>query len=103
MVAALIEPLSCRVRANRRDRLSILNHLVNLKAFFMGNPQKFYMIRLKGGQFDPRRKYSSLKKVMEVACIVSAHHQKSATILQSFSRVSVKDGKPTWENVTPEK
>lgn len=66
-------------------------------------PKKFYMIRLEGGLWEPRRKISNLAKAMEVAFIMAEGHQKPATILQSISEVTVIDGKPVWEDKTPEK
>jgi hypothetical protein len=68
----------------------------------MGSHHKrFYMIRLEGGLWEPRIKYPALAKAMEVACLMSEHHGKPATVLQTFSRVQIVDGKPVWEEMAP--
>lgn len=65
--------------------------------------RKFYMVRLKGGLWEPRRKYTNLKKVMEVACKMSEYHKKPATVLQTISQVEYVKGKPIWTATTPER
>ena len=64
---------------------------------------KFYMVRLKGGEWEPRRKHSNLKKAMEVAWEMSQKHNKRATVLQTLSSVEIVDGKPVWTDQTPER
>ena len=64
---------------------------------------QFYMVRLAGGPFDPRRKIASLAKAMEIAFKMSAKYGEPATILQTVSRVEVVDGKPVWTDETPKR
>jgi len=63
--------------------------------------QKFYMVRLKGGLWEPRRKYASLERAMKAAYAMAEFHGKPATVLQTFSRVQVVNGKPVWEEMAP--
>lgn len=63
--------------------------------------RKFYMIRLKGGEWEPRRKITRLPKAMEVAYQMAQYHKKPATILQTVSRVEIVDGKPLWSEEIP--
>ncbi len=62
---------------------------------------KFYMIRLEGGQFDPRRKITNLAKAMRIAFEMAEFHKRPATILQTVSSVQVVDGKPVWTDQCP--
>lgn len=65
--------------------------------------KRFYMIRVKGGEWSPRRKISNLAKAMEVAYTMAEFHKQPTTILQSAMRVEVVEGKPVWEEVAPER
>jgi hypothetical protein len=70
----------------------------------MGSHQKsFYMIRLQGGQWDPRRKINSLEQAMRIAFEMSEHHGKPATVIQSLCSVEIVDGKPVWTERKPSK
>src|SRR5690348_16153403 len=64
--------------------------------------QKFYMVRLKGGEWEPRRKHTSLADAMIVAHQMAKFHSKPATVLQTLCRVEIVDGKPHWTDATPE-
>ena len=61
----------------------------------------FYMVRMKGGQWDPRRKIPTLTKAMAIAYEMAAQYQKSVTVIQSVASVTVIDGKPVWTDRTP--
>lgn len=63
---------------------------------------KFYMIRLEGGPWEPRRKITNLRKAMEIAFKMSTKYKAPATILQSVYSVEIVDGKPVWKDQRPE-
>ncbi len=69
----------------------------------MSTRYKFYMVRLSGGIWEPKIKYSNLAKASNVAFEMAKFHGKRATVLASFSSVEVIDGKPVWIDQTPER
>jgi hypothetical protein len=63
--------------------------------------QSFYMIRLQGGEFDPRRKIRTLARAMEIAFEMASIHGRRATVIQTVASVEVVDGKPVWTDRNP--
>ena len=68
----------------------------------MSSGQKFYMIRLKGGEWEPRRKIPTLVKAMKIAFEMATTHGKPATVIQTVASVEIVDGKPVWTDRTSE-
>jgi hypothetical protein len=60
------------------------------------------MVRLKGGEWEPRRKHKTLAKAMEVACKMAEFHKRPATVLQTVCRVEMNEGTPKWQDMAPE-
>ena len=65
--------------------------------------QKFYMVRVSGGLWEPKIKHTNLTKAMDTAFKMAEFHCKPATVLQTVCRVEIVDGKPIWKDVAPEK
>lgn len=63
---------------------------------------KFYMVRLKGGIWEPRIKFHTLAKAMEAAFQMAEKHGKRATVIRSVSSVEIINGKPAWSDETPD-
>lgn len=64
--------------------------------------KKFYMIRVQGGEWDPRRKIKGLAKAMDIAYKMAVSHGKEATVIKSVCSVAIVDGKPVWTDQEPE-
>lgn len=65
--------------------------------------QSYYMVRLQGGIWDPRRKLKSLAKAMEVAFLMAEKHNTRAHVIQTVASVEIIDGKAVWTDRTPVK
>ena len=65
--------------------------------------KSFYMIRLQGGLWEPRRKVQSLDRAMKIAFEMATFHGKPATVIQSLCNVEIVDGKPVWTDCKPSK
>lgn len=67
----------------------------------MSNEKSYYMVRLKGGLYDPRRKIHTLARAMEIAFEMATFHGKPATVIQTVSSVEIINGKPVWTERIP--
>lgn len=63
---------------------------------------KFYMVRLRGGDWDPKVKHKTLTEAMQEAAKLAEKFNKPATVLQSVCSVEYVDGKPVWTERVPE-
>lgn len=64
-------------------------------------PQKFYMVRLQGGEWSPKAKHKTLADAMKEAERLARVSGKPATVISSFCQVEIIEDKAVWVDVNP--
>jgi hypothetical protein len=62
----------------------------------------FYMCRAANGDVPPKATHKTLNSAMTEAIKLAEKYKTSVTVLSSFGRVEIVEGKPKWIDVSPE-